>query len=85
MTDLNMDIKTLYNKTISMKPIEKLKKNWEKEFDLCFYVYQGKLTTIVEKFNHQDIKISIKIVKEAECDHRRNAKLFKYFLIFANI
>ena len=85
MTDLNMDIKTLYNKTISMKPIEKLKKNWEKEFDLCFYVYQGKLTTIVEKFNHQDIKISIKIVKEAECDHRRNAIQIAAFLNNSNI
>ena len=80
-----MDIKTLYNKTISMKPIEKLNENCEKEFDLCFYVYQGKLTTIVEKFNRQDIKVSKKIVKEAICDHKRNAIQIAAFLNYSNI
>ena len=56
--------KTYYNKTISMKPIENLIENEKKDFDLCFYVYQGKLTSIVEVFNHQPIVKSIKIVKE---------------------
>ena len=41
------EYKTDYNKTISMKPIEKLGENDKKQFNLCFYVYQGKLTSIV--------------------------------------
>ena len=39
-----------YNKTILMTPIERMKARGE--FDLCFYTYQGKLTSIIEEFNH---------------------------------
>ena len=39
-----------YNKTITMTQIEKIKRRGE--FDLCFYTYQGKLTSIIEEFNH---------------------------------
>ena len=39
-----------YNKTITMTQIEKMK--FKGEFDLCFYTYQGKLTSIIEEFNH---------------------------------
>ena len=83
--------KTYYNKTISMKPIEHLKENEKQDFDLCFYVYQGKLTSIVEVFNHQTIQKSIKIVKESIADKNRNplqiaciSEFFKYFFIFIN-
>ena len=84
--------KTHYNKTISMKPIEKLEKEEEKvdkkdkkEFNLCFYVYQGKLTSIVEVFNHQLIKDSIKLVKESVTDKKRNPLQIAAFLNFPNI
>ena len=84
--------KTHYNKTISMKPIEKLEKEEEKvdkkdkkEFNLCFYVYQGKLTSIVEVFNHQLIKDSIKLVKESVTDKKRNPLQIAAFFISFNI
>ena len=97
-----MDINTLYNKTISMKPIEKLEKVEEKKKNdeektreeiyfeemsknLCFYVYQGKLTYIVERFNHIDIEKSIKIVKETLAEKRRNSLQIAAFLNFPNI
>ena len=43
-----------YNKTITMDPITKAKFQDEEEksfFDLCFFVYNGKLTTIIDEFN----------------------------------
>ena len=39
-----------YNKTITMTQMEKMK--IKGDFDLCFYTYQGKLTSIIEEFNH---------------------------------
>ena len=77
--------KTYYNKTISMKPIEHLKENEKQDFDLCFYVYQGKLTSIVEVFNHQTIQKSIKLVKESIADKNRNPLQIAAFLNFSNI
>ena len=77
--------KTHYNKTIRMKPIEKLSENEKNDFNLCFYVYQGKLTSIVEVFNHQKIENSIKIVKESVADKNRNPLQIAAFLNFSNI
>ena len=79
------NIKTLYNKTISMKPIEKLDNNNKKEFNLCFYVYQGKLTSIIEVFNHQPIEKSIKLVTESVADKNRTPLQIAAFLNFSNI
>ena len=77
--------KTHYNKIISMKPIEKLVENDKKDFDLCFYVYQGKLTSIVEVFNHQPIIKSIKLVQDSVTDKNRNPLQISAFLNFTNI
>ena len=77
--------KTHYNKIISMKPIEKLVENDKKDFDLCFYVYQGKLTSIVEVFNHQPIIKSIKLVQDSVTDKNRNPLQICAFLNFTNI
>ena len=79
------NIKTLYNKTISMKPIEKLDSNNKKEFNLCFYVYQGKLTSIIEVFNHQPIEKSVKLVTESVADKNRTPLQIAAFLNFSNI
>ena len=78
-------IKAYYNKTISMKPIEKLGSKNDKQFNLCFYVYQGKLTSIVEVFNHQPIKQSIKLVNESFTDKNRNPLQIAAFLNYSNI
>ena len=81
-----MTLAQLYNKTIQMKPINSLKKDYEKNFDLCFYTYQGKITTIIDKFNHQSIKTSEKIVENSfSSDKKRNALQISAFLNFPNI
>ena len=83
---MEFDVKTQYNKTILMNPIEKLsEKDDKKDFDLCFYVYQGKLTTIVEKFNHQQITDSKKLVKDSFADKNRSPLQIAAFLNFFNI
>lgn len=79
------EFKTSYYNTISMKPIEKLGQKDKNQFNLCFYVYQGKLTSIIEKFNHQPIKDSIKLVNEAYADKKRNPLQIAAFLNFSNI
>jgi hypothetical protein len=50
--------------TTTMKPIELLGGFNKKEFNLCFYAYQGKLKSKIEVFNFHPIEKSIKIVKE---------------------
>ena len=74
-----------FNATISMKPIESLGDINKKDFNLCFYVYQGKLTSIIEVFNHQPIEKSIKIVKEAVADKNRTPLQIAAFLNYSNI
>ena len=74
-----------FNATISMKPIESLGDINKKGFNLCFYVYQGKLTSIIEVFNHQPIEKSIKIVKEAVADKNRTPLQIAAFLNYSNI
>jgi ankyrin repeat protein len=74
-----------FNATISMKPIESLGDINNKDFNLCFYVYQGKLTSIIEVFNHQPIEKSIKIVKESVADKNRTPLQIAAFLNYSNI
>ena len=74
-----------FNATISMKPIESLGDINKKDFNLCFYVYQGKLTSIIEVFNHQPIEKSIKIVKESVADKNRTPLQIAAFLNYSNI
>ncbi len=81
--DINHNIPL--NVAITMKPIESLGDDNKKEFNLCFYVYQGKLTSIVEVFNHQPIEKSIKIVKEAVADENRTPLQIAAFLNYSNI
>ena len=72
-----------YNKTISMAPINKLSKKLD--FDLCFYTYQGKLTSIVEKFNHTPTNQNEKLVQNSLTSDTRNALQISAFLNFSNI
>ena len=80
-----MTLNDQYNKTISFKELTPSRD--PSKFDLCFYTYYGKLTTIVEQFNHQEIKKSKKIVESSvtESDLRRNALQISAFLNYPNI
>ena len=82
-----MDVKyeSSYNKTILMNPIEKMEKTEKNDLDLCFYTYQGKLTSIVDVFNHQDIKTSVKLVASKVTEKNRTPLHIAAFLNFPNI
>ena len=77
-----------YNKTISMNQIEKLKSRDEEGnevFDLLFYTYQGKLTTIVDKFNHSTIKDNTEMILKSFTEDKRNPLQISAFLNYSNI
>ena len=77
-----------YNKTISMEPIKKAKFKDEEEksiFDLCFYVYNGKLTTIIDEFNKKSEKENYSLVANSYAKDKRNPLQIAAFLNFSNI
>ena len=79
-----------YNKTITMSQITKIKKVKDEEeekddFDLCFYTYQGKLTTIVEGFNHKSEKEDNDLVLNSFSKDKRNPLQIAAFLNYSNI
>ena len=58
----------------------------ETDFDLCYYTYYGKITTIIEQFNQQPIEQSENCVQESiSTDCNRNALQIAAFLNFSNI
>ena len=79
-----------YNKTITMAPITKTKLKMKDEeekgiFDLCFYTYEGKLTSIVEEFNHKSIEQNIKMVLNSFTKERRYPLQIAAFLNYSNV
>ena len=68
-----------YNKTITMTQIEKMK--FKGEFDLCFYTYQGKLTSIIEEFNHIPEKSEDKKKKDDKTKQDEKIELNKRMVL----
>ena len=79
-----MSISQHYNKIISFEP-PLLDENSD-EFNLCYLTYYGKLTLIVEQFNHQPIEQSRSIVEESISEEKKRSPLqIASFLNFSNI
>ena len=80
-----MSIAQHYNKIISFEPPLIQEENSE-EFDLCYLTYYGKLTLIVEQFNHQPLDTSKSIVKNAISKDQNHTPLqIASFLNYPNI
>ena len=74
-----------YNKIISFKPLLN-EEDKTSDFDLSYLTYNGKLTLIVEKFNHKNSSIenSQSLVQEAESnDQGHNPLQIASFLNFS--
>ena len=85
---INNNVIYNYNKTISMDPIKKAKFKDEEEksiFDLCFYIYNGKLTTIIDEFNRNPEKDNYSLVANSFAKDKRNPLQIAAFLNFSNI
>ena len=79
-----MSISQHYNKIITFEPLRQDENS--EEFDLCFYTYYGKLTLIVEQFNHQPLDTSISIVQNSISDDQNHTPLqIASFLNYSNI
>ena len=73
-----------YNKIISFVPLHMDENSIH--FDLCFLTYYGKLTLIVEQFNHEPIEQSLKIVQNSTAeDQNHNPLQIASFLNYSNI
>ena len=80
-----MSIAQHYNKTITFEPPLIREENSE-DFDLCYLTYYGKITLIVEQFNHQPLDTSKSIVKNSISKDQNHTPLqIASFLNFANI
>lgn len=79
-----MSVAQHYNKIISFVPLH-MDEN-SVHFDLCFRTYYGKLTLIVEQFNHEPIEQSVKIVQNSTAeDQNHNPLQIASFLNYSNI
>ena len=79
-----MSVNQHYNKIIMFEPL-RLQDN-SQDFDLCFLTYYGKLTLIVEQFNHQPLDTSINIVQNSVSEDQNHTPLqIASFLNFSNI
>lgn len=79
-----MNMNQVYNKSIAIKPPEL---PYEDKFDLCYYVYHGKLTIIADYFNKLPVENCRKIVKsETDLSNEKKTSLqIASFLNFPNI
>ena len=71
-----------------MDPIKKAKFKDEEEksiFDLCFYIYNGKLTTIIDEFNRNPEKDNYSLVANSFAKDKRNPLQIAAFLNFSKI
>ena len=68
-----MSVSQHYNKIISFEPLH-MDENSE-DFDLCFLTYYGKLTIMVEQFNHEPIEKSVSIVKNSTSEDQNHNPL----------
>lgn len=79
-----MSVAQHYNKIISFVPLHMDENSIH--FDLCFLTYYGKLTLIVEQFNHEPIEQSLKIVQNSTAeDQNHNPLQIASFLNYSNI
>ena len=79
-----MSVSQHYNKIITFEPL--IPEENSLDFDLCYLTYYGKLTLIVEKFNHQPIDTSVSYVKDSKSDDQMHNPLqIASFLNFSNI
>ena len=80
-----MNIAQHYNKIITFEP-PVIKDENSEDFDLCYLTYYGKLTLIVEKFNHQPIDVSKSIVQNSISKDQNHTPLqIASFLNYSNI
>ena len=79
-----MSITQHYNKIITFEPL--IQDDNSEEFDLCYLTYNGKLTLIVEQFNHQPLDSSISIVQNSISEDQNHTPLqIASFLNYSNI
>ena len=79
-----MSVSQHYNKIIIFEPLTQ--QDNSEDFDLCYLTYYGKLTLIVEQFNHQPLDTSINIVQNSISEDQNHTPLqIASFLNFANI
>ena len=79
-----MSISQHYNKIISFEPL--IYDENSSDFDLSYFTYYGKLTLIVEQFNHQPLDTSISMVKNSISEDQKHTPLqIASFLNYSNI
>ena len=79
-----MSVSQHYNKIISFEPLH-FDENSE-DFDLSSLTYYGKLTLIVEQFNHEPIEKSVSIVQNSTSEDQNHYPLqIASFLNYSNI
>ena len=79
-----MSVTQHYNKIIIFEPLRK--QDQSKDFDLCFLTYYGKLTLIVEQFNHQPLDTSKNLVQNSISEDQNHTPLqIASFLNYSNI
>ena len=79
-----MSISQHYNKIITFEPL--LPNEDSSDFDLSYHTYYGKLTLIVEQFNHQPLDNSISIVQNSISEDQNHTPLqIASFLNYSNI
>ena len=79
-----MSISQHYNKIISFRQPNLDESS--NDFNLCYLTYYGKLTLIVEQFNHQPLEDSISIVEKSVSEDQKHTPLqIASFLNYSNI
>ena len=79
-----MSVSQHYNRIIIFEPLRK--QDQSKDFDLCFLTYYGKLTLIVEQFNHQPLDTSKNLVQNSISEDQNHTPLqIASFLNYSNI
>ena len=79
-----MSVNQHYNKIITFEPLRKQEQS--KDFDLCYLTYYGKLTLIVEQFNHQPLDTSKNLVQNSVSEDQNHTPLqIASFLNYSNI